>query len=129
MRLINARLFVGISILGTIVFQSGSTAWADARDHYLRKFYEARKQAEMFPFLGEVESSAITATFDQNIDPSDPKDPRTFKQRYFYNSNYAEGVDAPVFLFVCGEGACSSSDLNGSIQELAKTFKAHLIAL
>ena len=85
LRLINARLFVGISILGTIVFQSGSTAWADARDHYLRKFYEARKQAEMFPFLGEVESSAITATFEQNIDPSDPKDPRTFKQRYFSN--------------------------------------------
>jgi len=71
----------------------------------------------------------IEGTFDQKINHKNKKDRRKFKQRYFVNSDYAEGDNAPVFYFICGESECSGIKPYYSFVEYAKKYKAHIVAL
>ena len=55
--------------------------------------------------------------------------PVTFKQRYFIDSGYAEGDNAPVFYIICGEWNCAGTGSYSFVENLAKKFKGHLVAL
>src|SRR5689334_7859200 len=53
-------------------------------------------------------------TFDQEIDH--PREPAvslgTFKQRYWYTTEFANGPDSPVLFYFCGEATCSPKALD-----------------
>lgn len=66
---------------------------------------------------------------DQKLDPSNSSDTRTFKQRYFINSEYASGTNAPVIYVICGESVCSDGNLTGAAMDTAKRIGAYLVAL
>jgi pimeloyl-ACP methyl ester carboxylesterase len=72
-------------------------------------------------------------TFDQRLDPTQPSDARTFRQRYFVDSRYAREPSAPVLYFVCGEGRCDAegivSPAKGSIASLAEALHARIVGL
>ena len=52
-----------------------------------------------------------TYYFDNQIDHFNDKDDRTYKQRYWYNDKYfTKENQGPVFLYICGESACSPPD-------------------
>lgn len=66
--------------------------------------------------------------FEQLLDHDNPE-AGTFLQRYWVDSSYAESTLSPVFLYICGEGACGPGYLNGAIREYAKKYHARLVAL
>jgi hypothetical protein len=45
-------------------------------------------------------------TFDQKVNPADPSDARTFKQRYYIDATSAQGPTSPVLYYICGEANC-----------------------
>lgn len=80
------------------------------------------------PWVGMDAVNGLTSgTFNQKIDPSNPQDTRTFAQRYFLNSTYASGPNAPVFYYICGEAACSSP--NGATLAYARNYHGYVVAL
>lgn len=68
-------------------------------------------------------------TFEQRLNHADETDARTFKQRYFVDSQYAADETSPVFYIICGEWNCAGANSYGYATNLAKKFKAHLVAL
>jgi len=71
----------------------------------------------------------IEGTFRQPIDHTDPAG-ATFDQRYWYDSEFASGADAPVIYHICGEGNAEDGYfLNDNAVEWAKSLKAHLVYL
>lgn len=66
--------------------------------------------------------------FAQKLNHADP-DSVTFPQRYFKDSSYAKGPEAPVFYIICGEWNCAGTGSYGYAEALAKKLGAHLIAL
>lgn len=66
-------------------------------------------------------------TFTQRVNHFDANDTRTFQQRYWVNSSYASGYDAPVIYYICGESRCSPA--NGFALTLAKELHAYAITL
>lgn len=68
------------------------------------------------------------AFFDQKLNHADPNS-KTFKQRYFVDSQYAVGEEAPVFYIICGEWNCAGTGSYSYVENLAKKFKGHLVAL
>jgi len=115
-------------------------ALADFKDYYflnsLRKKTDQINLSHFFrgilsstgPSLPNPFVSVETEFFDQRLNHNDPSDKRTFRQRYFVSSSYAQGPDSPVLYYVCGESACDSP-FWGAISLHAKELKAHLIAL
>jgi len=96
----------------------------------MNKIRFLRSFIHLFVLLFPVSSQAILVShLDQPIDQSRPKKSATFKQRYFLDSKYAEGPNSPVLFVICGEWECSSEDLEGTVEQLAKKFGAHLVAL
>lgn len=80
------------------------------------------------PWVGMDAVNGLTSgTFNQKIDPSNPQDTRTFAQRYFVNSTYASGPNAPVFYYICGEAVCSSP--NGAALSYARNYHGYVVAL
>ncbi len=67
--------------------------------------------------------------FDQKFDHSKPSSTKTFKQRYFVDSHYAQNNNSPVFYIICGEWNCAGTGSYSSVEAMAKKFKAHLVAL
>ena len=53
----------------------------------------------------------------------------TFKQRYFIDSAYAKGEDAPVIYYICGEGTCDGATGTALVNTIAKKYGAHRVAL
>lgn len=104
---------------------SFSNLYADQKQFYYERFLKSQNAN-----ISSAWSSAEVKPrwFSQKIDHANPTDFRTFDQRYFINSAYAEGPDSPVFYYICGEATCDGSDLN-RFEDYAKTFKAHLVAL
>lgn len=79
-------------------------------------------------------SRTVTGTYEQRLNPKDPGDLRTFKQRYFINSDFAERAPgktdrSPVLYVICGEAACDGGGFHGAVLSHAEKFKAHLVAL
>jgi hypothetical protein len=66
--------------------------------------------------------------FDQKLNHK-AQSSKTFKQRYFVDSQYAESAESPVFYIICGEWNCAGTGSYGFVENLAKKFKGHLVAL
>lgn len=66
--------------------------------------------------------------FDQKLNHADPQS-RTFKQRFFVDSKFASGPDAPVFYIICGEWNCAGTGSYSYVEYLASKLKGHLVAL
>src|SRR4051794_40791962 len=82
-----------------------SVSFADPKTYYYQKFLEGQTGLDK-----EVLQGVKVGTFDQKINPQDAKDMRTFKQRYYLNSQYASGADAPVLYYICGEATCTGNE-------------------
>lgn len=93
---------------------------ADFKQYYFERYRDQREQLSR-----TVESAA----FDQILNSSDPKDTRTFEQRYYFDKSYAKDAQSPVFFYLCGEAACSTRHLSGAIAKHAQTHRAFLVAL
>ncbi len=65
----------------------------------------------------------------QKLDHNSSTDTRTFSQRYWVNSSKALGLNSPVLLYICGEGACSRGSVEGQALRHATTLNAHVVAL
>lgn len=101
-------------------------AQAGAKEYYIQQ--RLLMEAQWFQPVDEA-LAVEQGTYDQKVDQLDSTDQRTFKQRYYVNSAYAEGPDSPVFYMICGEGSCSSNSLSGAIASHARAFKGHMVAL
>lgn len=72
----------------------------------------------------------IPGVFQQPIEHSGKTDEETFGQRYWYDSEFASGSNAPVLYHICGEGNAEDGYfLNDNAIEWAKTLGAHLVYL
>lgn len=70
-----------------------------------------------------------THFYEQKLDHENAKDTRTFKQRYFIDSQYAVDAHSPVFLIVCGEWNCDAGTNSSSfLKKIAQKLKGHLVA-
>ncbi|WPU63229.1 S28 family serine protease [Peredibacter starrii] len=66
--------------------------------------------------------------YNQKLDHRNPNSP-IFKQRFFVDSKYASGPDAPVFLIICGEWNCGGTGSSSFVESMAKNMKGHLVSL
>ncbi len=98
---------------------------ADPKDFYYKRFAEGA-----FSSPRNLPAGIATGTFEQKVDPANSSDTRTFKQRYYTNSAYAENANSPVLFYLCGEATCeSNSVVGGATVNHAKKLKAHVVAL
>ncbi|KAL2644735.1 hypothetical protein R1flu_012322 [Riccia fluitans] len=65
---------------------------------------------------------------DQRIDHYNPQDRRTFKQRWYENTDHFKAPDGPIFLRICGESACRGIT-NDYLMVMAKDYGAAVITL
>ena len=63
------------------------------------------------------------------MDNFDSENPYHWRQRYWYNDDYWDPVDGPIFLYLCGEWTCSPPSVNGTAFSLGAKLKAKLVAL
>ncbi len=97
---------------------------ADPKEYYYRKFLE-KEHGMMTDSL-----TTLAGTYDQKLNPSDPDDMRTFKQRYWTDNSNGQGNDSPVLFILCGEAECGgASEFGSAVGEHAKKIHANLIAL
>ncbi|MBX3226706.1 MAG: hypothetical protein KIT84_39205 [Labilithrix sp.] len=74
-------------------------------------------------------TDVAAGTFDQAIDHAEGGEALgTFKQRYWYSTQFASGPDAPVIFMFCGESECTPSHMT-QLADVAKTLKAATVAL
>ena len=83
--------------------------------------------------LNELGGKLVTGTFDQVIDhfltvPSNRTN-ATFKQRFFIDSTYAAGPDSPVIYYICGESTCEGPSSSQLVNQIARKYHAHRVAL
>jgi pimeloyl-ACP methyl ester carboxylesterase len=123
-------------LLGIASILVSSLAFGDAKEFYHQRKEILRAQAAggqlnfaNFASPPVLPPSVVQGEFDQRINPNDATDMRTFKQRYFHESKYAQGAQPPVLYYICGEATCTPSYLNGAIASQAKRAGAHVIAL
>jgi pimeloyl-ACP methyl ester carboxylesterase len=94
---------------------------------FLTSISYSRENSKKVPSI--VDDDLTVLTFDQRINPYDPSDNRTFKQRYFINTEYASGTDAPVFLYICGEYECGPDFIDQVALDYAREFGGYLVSL
>ena len=68
----------------------------------------------------------IAGKYDQVIDHA--SDIGTFKQRYWYSTQFVSGPDAPVIFYFCGEAPCSAKYVQ-SMADVAKSLGAAVVGL
>ncbi|VEB34150.1 S28 family serine protease [Legionella cherrii] len=88
--------------------------------------YVQKKQEERKPLVAD--KTIRVGYFKQLIDHNDPA-VGTFSQRYYIDESYGLTDDSPVFLYICGEAACTKRALNGAIRNYAQKFHAKMVAL
>jgi hypothetical protein len=83
------------------------------------------------PGLNPSGAADVTSgTYDQLLNPQDPTDTRTFKQRYYVYSSHAVGPNAPVIFYICGESECVPGSFLGRFTEdVATALNAHIVSL
>src|SRR5690349_1936572 len=59
--------------------------------------------ATIASFAPSALAAPLRGVFDQRLDPSNPSDLRTFRQRFIVDSDNASGPDAPVVYFLGNE--------------------------
>jgi len=99
------------------------SASADPKSFYFERF-KNRNRAQTWE-----EAQTKAAIYTQQLNPLDPSETRTFPQRYYINSSYAESKESPVLYFLCGEATCKESSFSGAMTTYARELKAHMIAL
>jgi pimeloyl-ACP methyl ester carboxylesterase len=72
-------------------------------------------------------TAPVAGTFDQVIDHGSDQS-GTFKQRYWYTSEFAQGPTSPVLLFICGESECTADQLV-FLGDTAKLLHASIVAV
>ena len=110
-----------------IVFFVGYTASADIRlfELHRQKVLDQQFKLDHQNFLkGLGQPGTAELTFQQKLDHFDKKNTKTFSQRYFVNSDYAENSSSPVLLYICGESECTP---RYSFLEQAKVLQAHVV--
>jgi pimeloyl-ACP methyl ester carboxylesterase len=114
-----------------LALSATQSSWGDPKDFYYQRFLSQGSSGDsQFFTLNTPASDKVQAgTYEQRVNPHDPKDSRTFEQRYYFDDTYAAGPDSPVFFYLCGEATCQPSSLGGAIAEHAKTHHAYLISL
>ena len=116
--------FVSLLAANFLVSPVGSTiAHADAKQFYYQRYTENR-----FNELTTHEA-VVAKTVDARINYNDANDKRTFKQRYYVDSTFATGPNAPVLFHICGEATCTGREIGGATLEWAKKLGAHRVAL
>jgi hypothetical protein len=73
-------------------------------------------------------AAPVAATFDQTLDHDAASSPVTFKQRYWYTTEFANGPASPVLYYFCGEQTCGTWALE-RMADTAKSLHAVVIAL
>ena len=67
--------------------------------------------------------------YNQKLDHADDASSETFKQRYFVDSQYAEGPLSPVFYIICGEWNCGGTGSYSFIENVAKNSHRELLSI
>lgn len=88
---------------------------------------DLRGQALKLRADGTMRSEEV-GFFEQRLDHAKSSS-KTFKQRYFIDSQYAVDGNSPVFYIICGEWNCAGTGSYSYVENLAKNLKAHLVAL
>jgi len=98
-----------------------SASFSDAHIHPLPKVSH-----RMLPRAAGL----VSGTFSQTLDHFGGPTGQTFEQRYWYDSEFASGPDAPVIYHICGEMDVDQSYfLNDSANVWAKKLGARLVYL
>lgn len=120
----------GTLMLCAMVFGSSiSLAGVPGAQDFLFHKFQLKRAGQLRLHLPNVQQPATSGTFQQTLNPDDPRDTRTFAQRYFLDSSEATGPNSPVLYYICGEGECSADELGGALATYAAKFHAHMIAL
>ncbi|WP_239005271.1 S28 family serine protease [Legionella sp. MW5194] len=112
--------FAGPLLAGLSLFLLLPLTHANPLDYYVQ-----RARTPSLPLAGK---KIHEGRFQQWIDHHQ-HDLGTFAQRYYVDEHFAAGKDAPVFFYICGEGACEKRHLQGAIWHFAQQFHARLVAL
>ncbi|NBY19212.1 alpha/beta fold hydrolase [bacterium] len=110
-----------LALLGILIAVS---ARADYKDFY---FQRAKSKSIDYQWSQEIQLRLETHEFEQRVNHSDTKDSRTFKQRYFINTQFAESSLSPTLFYLCGESVCEG--FSGVMATYAKELKANLVAI
>jgi hypothetical protein len=77
------------------------------------------------------DTKIVAGQFDQPIDhdaPPTASPSPTFKARYWYSSEFADGPNSPVLLNICGEAECTPTILH-RFGDTAKSLHASLVTI
>lgn len=133
------KRLVVLSVLALFTSFSANATFLDRivfhkKQERLARIEEASMFLSRIPFAAIFQRSptppdvfAVNGVFEQKLDHFDSSNDRSFKQRYWINSSYAEGENAPVFYNICGEWRCSSA--GGFVNVIAREWKAHVVTL
>lgn len=113
-----------MNLLALLTLLITLSASADYKGFYFER--ALRKNSEQ-RWGQEIQLKLEIHEFEQRINAKDPKDSRTFKQRYFVNSQYAESSLSPTLYFLCGESTCEG--FPGVMATYASELKANLVAI
>jgi len=112
-----------MKFFSVLVLLCSVSALADSKEFYFRRLQN--KQAR----VTWNDAATRVAVFTQKLNPRDPKEERTFSQRYYVNSSHAADKTSPVLYYLCGEATCTESSFDGAMATYAKELKAHMIAI
>lgn len=100
---------------------------ANSSDEHIRSPF--MKKA-VLPALTQKPFDLVAGTFQQNTDHFGQLSGQTFNQRYWVDTQYASGVNAPVLYHICGEGdATQGYFLNDNVVAWAKALGANIVYL
>lgn len=87
----------------------------------------ARERARAKNFIPDPRTKE--GVFQQKIDHLNSKDIRTFGQHFWHATGYGNAPNAPVILYLCGEGKCGGGAFMGPLSVPARQLKARMFAL
>ena len=95
---------------------------------YKNYFFEKHLKNQSTQRWGAIPTpSPDSKEFTQKLNHLDPKDTRTFNQRYFVVTNYAESKSSPTLFYLCGESTCEGP--SAGLYHFASQLKANLITI
>lgn len=113
-----------MKLLTVCVAVFSAAAFADYKSFYFQKAQEKKENRTLSkPYSNQPEAQI----FVQLINPSDPKDTRTFNQRYFVETQYATNKSSPTLFYLCGETTCGG--VAAGLYSMAEKLKTNLIAI
>jgi len=98
-------------------------AHAGAVDYYYSRLQTRTQKLRTLEFETVSENY-----YQQQVDHATPA-LGTFAQRYYIDESYANGINAPVFMYLCGEATCDETVFTSTLRTLAQKYHARLVAL